>query len=142
MANKNRCRTYFAIKGDFNPTEICAALELSPNQSWNASDLRRDGKPFGFSYLEFGTNEDYDVYTENQMRKTIAPFLDKIPLLNQIREHYGVEFYLTVVPELYVDEVHPCLAPPLDVIDFCHATRTKIDIDLYLYSDTPETDTD
>ena len=33
----------------------------------------------------------------------------------------------------YVEEqMRQTLAPPLDVIDFCHATRTQIDIDLYM----------
>lgn len=33
----------------------------------------------------------------------------------------------------YVEEqMRQTIAPPLDVIDFCHATRTQIDIDLYM----------
>ncbi|MBQ6239601.1 MAG: hypothetical protein IJK56_04460 [Firmicutes bacterium] len=42
---------------------------------------------------------------------------------------------LGIVPEIYVDDINPCLAPSLDVIDFCHATRTEIDIDLYICKD-------
>ena len=34
---------------------------------------------------------------------------------------------------IYVNDINPCLAPSLDVIDFCHATRTKIDIDMYIF---------
>lgn len=37
-----------------------------------------------------------------------------------------------------VGDINPCLAPPLDVIDFCHATRTEIDIDLYIYNSEEE----
>ena len=133
MANKNACRTYFAIRGQFDPIEISSRLGLAPSLSWKATDLRRDGKPYGFAYLEFGNDADYEVYTEAQLQRTIAPLRDKVDTLNAIREEYGCEFYLSIVPELYVDEIHPALAPSLDVIDFCHATRTKIDIDLYLY---------
>ena len=81
---------------------------------------------------------EYDVYVENQMRKTISGLLDKIDVLNQIRNEFDVSFYLEVVPEIYVDDINPCLAPTLDVIDFCHATRTEIDIDLYVYSSEDE----
>ena len=38
---------------------------------------------------------------------------------------------LEIVPTVYADNASPCLAPSLQVIDFCYATRTEIDIDLY-----------
>ena len=68
------------------------------------------------------------------MRKTIALLQDKIQLLNRIREENDVSFVLEIVPSIYVGDINPCLAPPLDVIDFCHATRTEIDIDMYVYN--------
>ena len=67
------------------------------------------------------------------MTRTIAVLQDKIPLLNQIRQTYDVSFVLEIVPSIYVNDINPCLAPSLDVIDFCHATRTKIDIDMYIF---------
>ncbi len=66
------------------------------------------------------------------MRATIAPLLDRVELLKKIREEYDVKFWLSVVPTVHVGESSPTLAPPLDVIDFCHATRTELDIDLYV----------
>lgn len=36
---------------------------------------------------------------------------------------------LCIVPTIYADDIKPCLAPPLDIMDFCQATRTEIDID-------------
>ena len=68
------------------------------------------------------------------MRKTIALLQDKIQSLNKIREDNDVNFVLEIVPSIYVGDKNPCLAPPLDVIDFCHATRTEIDIDMYVYN--------
>jgi len=85
-----------------------------------------------------GKCAEYDVYVENQMRKTISILLDKIATLNQIREENDVEFFLEIVPSICVDDINPCLAPPLDVIDFCHATRTQIDIDMYLFNSKNE----
>ena len=72
------------------------------------------------------------------MRKTISVLLDKIAILNQIREENDVEFVLEIVPSIYVEDINPCLASPLDVIDFCHATRTQTDIDMYLFNSENE----
>ena len=66
------------------------------------------------------------------MQETIKPLLDKIDILNQIREENDVNFYLEVVPYLYPNNYTPLLAPSLEVMDFCTATRTEIDIDLYI----------
>ena len=39
---------------------------------------------------------------------------------------------------IYVDDITPSIAPSLDIIDFCHATRTEIDIDMYIYDSEDE----
>ena len=130
--SKNTCYTYFAIVGDFDPDEVSALLNLTPEKSVRSGDLRRDGTPYGSAHWEIGRCDGYDPITDNQMRRTIAPLLDKIPALNRIREENDVRFFLSVVPSVHPDGVHPALAPSLDVIDFCHATRTEIDIDLYI----------
>ena len=93
---------------------------------------------YAFSAWHFGRCDEYDPYVEEQMRKTIAPLLDRVDLLNRIREENDVEFCLVIVPGIYAGDINPCLAPPLDVIDFCHATRTQIDIDMYIYDSTDE----
>lgn len=129
---KNSCYTYFRIAGEFDPDEVTALLGLQPDQSWKSGDLRGDGTAYDFSHWLFGRCDAYSILVEEQMRKTILPLLDKVGELNQIRENHDVSFVLEIVPTLYVGETNPCLAPPLDVIDFCHATRTEIDIDLYL----------
>ena len=138
MNTRNSCYTYFRIVGDFNPDDISALLNLTPEKSWKIGDLRRNGTKFDFANWEIGRCSEYDVEVENQMRKTIAVLQDKIPVLNQIREKYDVSFFLEIVPEIYANDTTPCLAPSLDIIDFCHATRTEIDIDMYVYDSTDE----
>lgn len=138
MKNRNSCYTSFKIVGNFNPDIVSELLGIKPNKSWKIGDLRPNGTKYDFALLEIGRCDEYDVEVENQMRKTISTLLDKISLLNQIREQNNVEFYLEIVPSIYVDDLNPCLAPSLDVIDFLHATRTQIDIDLYLYDSTDE----
>lgn len=138
MNNRNSCYTYFKIVGDFNPDEVSELLNLSPEKTWKIGDLRRNGTKYDFALWEIGRCSEYDVEVENQMRKTISLLQDKIPLLNRIREENDVSFVLEIVPTFYVGDINPCLAPSLDVIDFCHATRTEIDIDMYVYDSTDE----
>ena len=128
----NRCFTAFRITGDFDPDVITERLGIIPTRYWKKGDKRRNGSEYSFASWECSRCEEYDVYTENQMQMTIAPLLDKIDILNRIRAEFAVDFTLAVVPTLYVDNTTPALAPSLSVIDFCHATRTEIDIDLYL----------
>ena len=134
MNTRNSCYTYFKIVGNFDPDKVSEILNLTPEKSWKIGDLRRNGTKYDFALWEIGRCTEYDVEVENQMRKTIALLQDKIQLLNQIREENDVSFVLEIVPSIYVGDVNPCLAPPLDVIDFCHATRTEIDIDIYVYN--------
>ena len=107
-------------------------MGLSPCKTWKIGDTRLDGSKYDFALWEFGRCEEYDVITENQMHQTIEPLLEKIDVLNKIREENDVSFYLEIVPTIYAGNPNPCLAPSLKVMDFCHATRTEIDIDMYV----------
>lgn len=138
MNTRNTCYTSFKIVGNFNPDDVSELLNLTPDRSWKIGDLRRNGTKYDFALWSVGKCTEYDVEVENQMRKTVAILQGKIALLNQIRQTYDVSFYLEVVPTIYVNDVNPCLAPSLDIIDFCHATRTQIDIDMYLHDSDDE----
>ena len=132
--SKNSCYTYFSIVGDFPLQEIKELINLPSFRSWNKDDIRKaDNKPYGFSNYSICRCEEYNPYTDKQMEESIAPLIDKIDILNKIREKYDVKFYLNVVPHLYVGEINPTLSPSMVVIDFCYKTRTKIDVDTYLY---------
>lgn len=129
---ENSCYTYFAIKGDFNPDDITRRIGLNPSKVWKKGDKRDNGTEYDFSYWEFGFCDEYDVVTEKQMQKTLEPLLSKTAILNEIRKESDVVFVLEIVPTVYSESATPCLAPSMEVIDFCHETRTGIDIDLYV----------
>ena len=135
METRNTCYTYFKIVGDFNPDYVSELLNIIPQESWKIGDTRRDGTKYDFALWKVGQCNEYDVEVANQMRKTISGLLEKIDLLNEIREENDVCFYLEIVPTVYVNDTNPCLAPTLDIIDFCHATRTEIDIDMYILNE-------
>lgn len=120
MKTKNSCYTYFKIVGEFDPQEISNILGLNAEKSWRIGDTRIDGSKYEFAFWEFGRCNDYDVEVAKQMRKTISLLVDKVDLLNKIRQQNDVSFYLEIVPEIYAEDTTPCLAPTLDIVDFCH----------------------
>jgi hypothetical protein len=128
----NTCYTYFKIVGNFSPSEVSERLKLTPFKSWNIGDERKGGTEYDFACWCFGKCDEYDVYTENQIRKTIKPLIEKIDILNEIKKENDVSFYIEVVPTANTEDSTPSLSVPLDVIDFCYASRTEIDVDLYV----------
>lgn len=136
MSGKNSCYTYFKITGDFDPDSISAMLGLLPSKHWRIGDKRANGTAYDFALWEFGRCDDYDVFVDNQMMRTLQPLLPKIEILKAIKTSRDVSFTLEIVPSIYVGETAPCLAPSAQVIRFCYETDTDIDIDLALFDST------
>ena len=128
MKNFNSCYTYFAIIGDFEPSEATKFFGLTPYKTRERGELKNNPN----AVWQFGFQDKYDSIINKQLLATITPLLDKVELLNEFRLKYNVKYYLSVVPSVVVDNLAPCLAPSLEIIDFCSATRTEIDIDLYV----------
>ena len=122
-AEHTDCYTYFCIKGDFDPDVISERLGLAPEASHKIGDKRSNGTAYDFAAWQFGTCKEYDILVEHQMMKTIAPLLPKTA---------DVAFTLEIVPTVRFDEDVPCLAPSLEVMQFCCDTGTELDIDLYV----------
>ena len=131
-SSQSSCYTYFMIRGNFDPDSITELLGLVPEKSWRIGDKRKNGTVYDFAMWQYGTCDVYDVYVENQMLKTITPLLSKISALKEIKQRYYVEFTLEVVPTIKSSEGVPCVAPSMEVMQFCCDTATKIDIDLYV----------
>ncbi len=130
--SKNCCYTYFKITGDFDPNEISEKLGLAPSKCWSIGDQGKNGTKYDFALWEYGRCDEYDVYIENQMMKTLNDLIPKTKILQEIKSLYEVYYFLEIVPSLYVDEITPVLSPNKEVIKFCYETETDIDIDLYL----------
>lgn len=129
----NNCYTYFRIVGDFDPDNISQKLDLQPFEVLKKNQQRKNGTKYDFSAWHFGQCNIYNIDTACQMEETIQQLKNKVNILNDIQREYDVSFYLEIVPCLFSYNTKPTLSPSLDVIDFCHATRTEIDIDLYIY---------
>ena len=132
MERHGDCYTYFAIIGDFDPQRVSEILGLEPERTQKKGEILHGGRQSKISRWEIGWCRECEPHTATQMEKTIAPLLKKTDELNKVRKDLGAELYLCVVPTLLRDGVNPSLSPSLAVIDFCHETRTMIDIDLYV----------
>ena len=117
---------------------ITEIIGLKPLRCWHKGDPRKNGTLYDFALWEYGRCDEYDVYVENQMMKTIQDLVPKIDILCNIKERYVVDFTLEIVPSIYVGDINPCLAPNRGVIEFCYKTKTNIDIDLYVFNSTNE----
>ncbi len=131
-AEHTHCYTYFSIRGDFDPDTVTALLGLTPDEICRVGEPNGFGGTYSYPRWEFGMCDEYEVLVENQMRKTIAPLLDKVAVLKKIKRENDVAFFLHIVPTVRYDEPVPILAPSLDVMQFCCDTGTKLDIDMYL----------
>lgn len=126
------CYTYFKIVGDFDPDTATELLGIAPEKLWRKGDKRKNGTDYDFACWITGTCREYDIEVSNQMLKTLDPLLDKTDVLNEIKGRYNVDFVLEVVPTVRFGESTPCLAPSLEIMRFCCATETSVDIDLYV----------
>ena len=131
---QTKCYTYFRITGNFDPDAVTEMLGLQPEKSWKIGDKRSNGGEYTFATWNFGYCEEYDSIVDEQMRKTLAPLLPKTAVLQEIKQKFDVNLYLEIVPTLALDEEMPCLAPSLDVMQFCCDTQTELDIDLSIES--------
>ena len=132
---KHRCHTYFSISGDFSPQALMGRLGLKADKFVAKGEQTKFGKVAQFSYAKFGLNEEYDVDVNVMIRKTIAPFLDKIDLLCHLKNSFGLEYAIVIVPELVAesDEPKPVLSLDRDIVEFMYLTGATHDLDYYIY---------
>ena len=81
---RNSCFTYFCIKGDFNPDNITKKHDLIPSKYWSVGDLRRNDTRYDFALWGYDKCNEYDVFVENQIMKTI---ISKTNFKNSLRIH-------------------------------------------------------
>lgn len=132
MKTKSTCFTYFYIVGKFKTKEIEKLLGIKPFKKCDIGDRKTKSTCHESASFSCCLCDEYDVMVHKQMEKTIQPLKSKIEVLNKIKKDYNASFYLEVVPEIYTGGVTPCISPSIEVINFCYATRTELDIDYYI----------
>lgn len=120
-------------KGKFNPKEITDLLEIQPFNSRAYGENKASGHKYLFSSWNAEKSDINRLDVEAQCRDTIERLKTKIPLLNEIKKQYDVNFVLMIVPNIYGDE-QPWIVFDEEVIEFCYLTGTTIEMDMYMYS--------
>ena len=120
----HRCRTYFAIYGAEDINAICDALSLGK------CDLQIENHG-----IRIGYNENYRTDINEMIRETLAPVIDKTEILSALAKELSLEYYLALVPEIASDSDEPnqMLSIDEDIIEFLYLTKTKLDLDYYVY---------
>ena len=138
---KFKTKTYFSIRGDFDPEDITSILKIRPYKQWKKGEqLRKEsGKLHNVSFWMVGLIEKTNcLLVDEQMVETILMLKDKIESLKLIKEKYNVNFSLKIVPRFYkitpIDEV-PVFSPPREIIEFCYLTNTDLDYSFYFTKD-------
>lgn len=126
-------------KGIFNPDDITKLLDIQPFNSWAYGSTRRGGFKRLFSTWDAEKSDIGRLDVEAQCRDTIKNLKNKIPLLNQIKVQYDVNFVIVIVPIIY-DEETPYIGFNEEVIEFCYLTGSTIQVDMYINSTVTEED--
>ena len=133
---KHRCRTYFSITGNFNPQALIKRLGVKADKTVTKGDKTPYvGKIAEFSYVKIGYNEKYDVDVNVIIRKTIAPLLEETELLRHLKDTFGLEYAIVVVPEIVAEceAPKPVLSLDRDIVEFMYLTGAEHDLDYYVY---------
>lgn len=133
---KNSCRTYFRIVGIFNPQEIAEILNATPHRIIRRGDsLPHTKRVAEHDEIVFGYNDEYSADINEMLRVTLKGLRGKVTELAALREKYRLEYYLEIVPEIESgsEEPHPALSLDDDIIEFLYLTKTKHDLDYYIY---------
>ena len=120
---KHACRTYFAIYGAKDAAALLGELGLDKAQ------VRCNDS------IMIGFNDDYNVDINQMFRVTLQSLFDKTALLSELKEKYSLEYYLVGVPEIVSesDDPHQILGVNEEIVAFLYASKTKLDLDYYVY---------
>lgn len=129
---KNTLQTYFLISGDFDPAEATKALRLEPDQTWRAGDAAPDGRSYKFDGWKFGVQDDPNEDAEILMMRTLSDLMCRVDALNRFADEQDVRYWLRVNACVHPGEKEPEPAPTMDIMKFCCATWTEMDIRLHV----------
>ena len=122
---KHACRTYFAIYGAKDAAALLSELGLGFE---NAQVRCNDSIMIGF-------NDTYNVDINEMFRVTLQSLFEKTALLAQLKDKYSLEYYLVGVPEIVSesDDPHQILGVNEEIVAFLYQSKTKLDLDYYVY---------
>lgn len=143
IEEKTSIRVYFSLYGnDFPLDEASEKLGLQP------TNLDKDGNPiippiptnhpnpesfYQVTDWELSTNDEESMDLEVQMNKIIGKLRSKVPVINELRDTYGLKSHLQVVLHVHNGK-SPIMTLDKRVIEFAYEIQTEfIDFDIYVF---------
>ncbi len=126
----------FDIYGDnLVPDVVTRRLGIQPTRSWTKGDRIGKGseKVRRFSYWGISTGYEESDDVSVQLAKALDPLKDKSRVLNELREEYGLEYRIDIVPRIG-EKDPPLISLDHWVIDLAQSIRARVWVDLYVYS--------
>lgn len=122
------CLTYFCViydKNNFNLEDFKKMLGLTDNDF--SISLKKQK-------IEIGRNDYLNIDINIMIRETLKKIFGKENILVELKEKYGLEYYLVRVVYIKSEEgeIHPILSLDNDIIEFIYKTKAKEDLDYYI----------
>ena len=141
------CKTYFAVQLEFDREKNIALLherrDCTPEEIgiFNKDEVEKfivgnlgvTPKWKRHSFI-IGYNEEYDADVNVMIRETIKDLQGKEEKLKRLKERFGAELTLKIVPYISSQskETPQSLSPDKDIVDFLYNSETSLDIDYYI----------
>ena len=123
----HKCRSYFNITSEkeINIEIVCNMLTIDRKEIILCKNSNS---------INIGLCEEYNLDTNNMLRKTLSNLFGKEDRLRKLKEHFNFTYYLARVVEFdsSCDEPTPILGLEQDIIEFLYKSETLDDIDYYL----------
>ena len=146
---KTSCYSYFAIcsageiqngvgfvaaeNSYFDPDHITEKLGIEPFEPHKMGTPRKNGHGcYPFSDWACCKQCEPALDAEEQCRQIVRELSARIPLLQEIKKQYNVNYCILIVPSIYNEE-NPILGFDSEIIEFCYHTGTEIAVDMYIY---------
>lgn len=129
-------KTYFYIVGNFDSNNILSTLQVTADEIINKGDiLPLSKKTSQNSRIKIGVNTDYNVDVNAMLKITLKDLILKTDILLSLKNKYNLEYYLVIVPKIVAksESPNPLLSVDEDIVEFLYLTKTKMDLDYYVY---------
>ncbi len=130
---------YFAVTGDFDPDDFTRETGIRTVRSHLPSDLRADGKPFGFGAcytkkLELMSEGYYPPDLEAGAHRLLDRLERRCGALAAFREEHRVTYCLKIVLELdhRSEGAHPSIPTDRALLERLRSLNVELDIDYYI----------
>ena len=130
---KTQVKAYLKIVGnDFIHENITNIIGVLPEKAWTKGELFKGNLIRNFSHWSYGTNYEESLDIMEQIRYVVDQFYDKVDVLKELKSNFDLEFYISVVIQIYNNQV-PGIVIDKEAVRFAYSIGAEFDIDTYIY---------